>query len=284
MQAKLRVMNTKPKKPKNRFLAGTHVSEDVLVRVLFCWLHGMTHSAIPEAVFEDGGYVDLGVNKLQETLGERFTLAQGKSRKVSRQATHKIIRAVSVKILSKEFYDRRNTLTRWLETEIPDRLLGKLWMEPVLGKNPNQEQKNELVTSMRDQSVKDHFENQKQTMLEISSDMIPYEDIRQVPGALPSDVFENHVMVTKMRERYKSFRGYKPSGMITHVAHQVSIRQGADMLFIHEGYIHDKALPQYDQMETAEYWLLCVTHALAVLLIQLETGQSYDYIKGRVIG
>tara|TARA_R110002124_G_scaffold99838_5_gene246100 strand:+ start:761 stop:1615 length:855 start_codon:yes stop_codon:yes gene_type:complete len=283
MQAKLEAMSAKPKKPKNRFLAGTHVSEDVLVRVLFCWLHGMTHSAIPDAVLEDGGYVDLGMGKLQETLGERFTLTQGKSRKVSRQATHKIIRAVSVKILSKEFYDRRNNLTHWLETEIPDRLLGKLWMEPVIGKNPSQEQKIELVTSMRDQSVQDHFEKQKQDVLEISSDAIPYEDIRQVPGALPSDVYENHVMVTKMRERYKRFRGYKPSGMITHVAHQVSIRQGADMLFIHEGDTHGKALPQYDQMETAEYWLLCVTHALTVLLIQLETGQSYDHIKGKVI-
>lgn len=277
-------MSDKAKKPKNRFLAGTHVSEDVLVRALFCWLHGMTHSAIPEAVLESSGYVDLGMTNLRATLGERFVLTEGKSRTVSRQATHRIIADVSVKILSKEFYDRRNRLTHWLETEIPDRLLGKLWMEPVLGKNPTKKQKIELVTSMRNQSVKDHFESQKRNVLEISSDTIPYEDIRQIPGALPSDAYENYVMTAKMRERYRRFRGYKPSGMITNVAHQVSIRQGADMLYIHEGYIHDKALPQYNQMETAEYWLLCVTHALAVLLIQLETGQSYDYIKSNVLG
>ncbi|KAB2541171.1 hypothetical protein AL035_13575 [Salipiger aestuarii] len=277
-------MSDKAKKPKNRFLAGTHVSEDVLVRVLFCWLHGMTYSSIPKAVIEDGGYVDLGMTKLQQTLGTRFKLAKSKDRKVSRQASHRIIRDVSTKIIVREFYDRRNSLAKMMEGEIPDVLNGRKWLMPALGKTTTQAEKLRFVKSMRDTNINAYVKPIANRVLEISSNTIPYDDIRKIPGMVPADVFENHVVIEKMRERYRRFRGYKPSGMSSHVAHQMSIRQGADMLFIHEGYIHNKALPKYDQMETAEYWLLCVTHALAVLLIQLETGQTYDFIKSNVLG
>lgn len=265
-------MALRTKQPKNRFLPGAHVSELTLARILFCWLNGELYSAIPDAVQERGGKVDAAMDSLKAMLGEKFTLAENNKTTVSRQACHSIIAEISLQVIVRAYKDRIVRLDELLSGENPLFKAERRRVIALIGHEPSDEEKVALLDKMKGQSVEDFITRWGKIVLILSANVVPYEAMRAIPGVKPFDLIQNPIILEKMQQRYRAFRGYKIEALKTHIAHYFCLRDGAHL--IDRDYIH---LNKHDIVnisanEKHEYWSLCTLLALSTLLLQLMNG------------
>ncbi|MCR9087546.1 MAG: hypothetical protein NXH97_12480 [Rhodobacteraceae bacterium] len=267
-------MATRTKKPKNRFLPGAHVSEATLARVLYCWLNGELYTNIPDAIQRRGGAVDAAMDQLREMMGEKFTLAENNKTTVSRQACHSIIAEISLKVIVRAYKDRIARLDELLNGDDPLQKAERRRVVAIIGHEPSDEEKAELLEKMRGQSVEDFITRWGKIVLILSANVVPYEAMRAIPGVKPFDLIQNPIILEKMQARYRAFRGYKIHALKTHVAHHRCLEDGSRQLArFYQIENHDDH-HTFSETERRAYWQDLVVHSTALLCLKLFHATS----------
>lgn len=262
-------------KPKNRFLPGAHASELTLVGVLFCWLNGSLYSEMPDAIRQEGGEVDAAVEELIRLMGERFHLAGTPRQGVSRQACHSIITEVSLQVIARSYKDRIAHLEQLLESGDPSMDMDRKRVLAFLDRTPSIGEKADLLAHAQNTSVRQFIQRWGTIVYMLSANKVPYEAIRSIDRIKPFDVIQNPVILAKMQERFRRFRGYKIDALKPHIAHYFCLRQGADFLLRDEGAPNYETLHRASERERSKFWKKCVMRSLAVLLLELQSGMTY---------
>lgn len=275
-------MATRTKKPKNRFLPGAHVSEATLARILYCWLDGELYSNIPDAIQQKGGAVDAAMDQLREMMGDKFTLAENSKTTVSRQACHSIITEISLQVIVRAYKDRIARLDALLNGDDPLQKDERRRVVAIIGHEPSDEEKAELVEKMRRQGVEDFITRWGKIVLILSANVVPYDAMRAIPGVKPFDLIQHPIILEKMQERYRAFRGYKIPALKTHTAYYFCVRDGADLIRQEEGWEKDGSVSLMPDNEKSDYWNLCIQTALAMLLFQLSSGYTSLQMRDRL--
>jgi hypothetical protein len=268
-------MGSRAREPKNRFLPGAHVSELTLTRILFCWLRGDLYSVIPDAISERGDTVDAGIESLRMLMGDRFQLAENRVQRVSRQTCHSIISEISLQIIVRNYKDRITYLDHLLSESDPHLKTEKRRVLKLIGSIPTDDEKSALLEAIKNQTVQDYVTKWGKIVFILSADVVPHSAMRAIEGVKPFDLIQNPVILEKMQQRYRAFRGYKIPALKTHIAHYFALRNGADFLLRDEHGPAADDLHRLRDHEKAEYWLRCVTRSLACLLLELQTGMTY---------
>ncbi|WP_371157020.1 hypothetical protein [Jannaschia sp. 2305UL9-9] len=258
------------------------MSEATLARILYCWLNGELYSKIPIAIQESGGNVDHAIEQIQDLFGGHISLRENSKRTVSRQACHTIIAEVSLQVIVRAYLDREARLEEVLRGDDPVLRAERRRVISLLGQEPTLEDRVALIKNLEDQSIEEFITRWGKIVLILSANEVPHEAMRAIPGVKPFDLIQNPVILKRMQDRYKAFRGYKIPSLKTHIAHHFCLRDGFDMAIRNSDQPTQWLKANPDQLE--ELWPQTVVLALAYLLIQLSTPTTYIQARNISLG
>jgi hypothetical protein len=217
------------------------------------------------------------MEQLQETLGQQFTLAENQKKTVSRQACHSIIAEISLQVIVRAYLDRKARLDELLSGADPLLKPERRRVIAMIGREPSNEEKLALLKELDELSVEEFITRWGKIVLMLSANQVPHAAMRTIPGVKPFDLIQNPVILQKMQNRYKAFRGYKTPSLKTHIAHHFCLRDGFDVAV--RSSDHPTQLRKANPAELEKLWPQSVIFALAYLLVQLST--SMTFIKAR---
>jgi hypothetical protein len=143
--------------------------------------------------------------------------------------------------------------------------------------------RNELIASMANETISDYVEGQWKVVRSLSSGNIDFEKYKVVRGARSLDAVHVPVILQKMQERYRRFRGYHASAKNSHIAHYRCLINSSVYMDIDRDYEGNRNLHFAAQDEKERYWFNCTTRAVMLVLVQLEKKLSFDQLREWVL-
>ena len=270
------------RQPKNRFLPRTHISEAVLVRVLFCWLNGALYSEIPSKVVGDDDEVESAIGKFEQLMGAEFELVENDRRTISRQSCHNVISEVSLHVIVGAYRDRIRRMKELLESRDQLALVERRRVVEFLGHDPTPQERDEIIDDLQRQEISSYIRKWGTLVYVLSADAVPYEAIRSRQNIKPFDIIQDPFLLDAMRLRFRRFKGYKASALKAHIAQYFALRQGTDYVRRYESVATEREFFEATEMGKSQIWSEIVVRALMLLMLQLQTGLSYIELRTEI--
>lgn len=271
-------MNRRAQPPRNRYLSGAHASERVLAKLVFVWLQGMTYSEMPGALADTSNEAEERIAKISKSLGPENEFRENTKSAVSRQSCHNLIGQVADRTNLLTYADRVRQLEVLSALDDTSESRSSRLVEEFLRKTASDFEEQFLAPARRETITE--FMRKWATIVDmISANTIPYSDIRKTDEMKPFDIIQEPVILAKLQERYRRFRGYKDQAIWNHVAHYFALRFGLDFMKRSNTKMTKFEYASATTAEHETYWLELVTNATVVVLMMLRSDFGYTQIR-----
>jgi len=223
--------------------------------------------------------LDTATSKMNSMLDHNLSLSEVGQEHITRQACHALIATVSKKILAKSYWDSSRYKRKLADGGWKDVMKGSGTFGRFLRAQDSAEFRNELIASMAAETLTEYVESQWYIVHALSSGSIDFQNYKSVQGAKFLDAVTVPVILDKMQDRYRRFRGYKESAKNSHIAHYRCLINASVYMHIDKDYEGNTNLHLATREEKERYWFECTTRAVLLVLVQLELGFSFNQLR-----
>jgi hypothetical protein len=216
---------------------------------------------------------------MNSMLDHSLRLSEVGQEHITRQACHALIATVSKKILAKSYWDSSRYKRKLADGGWKDVMKGSGTFGRFLRAQDSAEFRNELIASMAAETLTEYVESQWYIVHALSSGNIDFQNYKSVQGAKSLDAITVPVILDKMQDRYRRFRGYKESAKNSHIAHYRCLINASVYMHIDKDYEGNTNLHLATREEKERYWFDCTTRAVLLVLVQLELGFSFNQLR-----
>ncbi|KCZ93828.1 hypothetical protein HJO_00590 [Hyphomonas johnsonii MHS-2] len=202
-----------------------------------------------------------------------FEAEEGES--LNRQSAHNIINNLAEFIIAAAYVDQRDSgLFDNVESAFDGHRENTRYKRITEGMSATEIRQFERECALR--PIEDFKENWGLIIDMLSSDQVPYAVMR-VLGFGDFEKATNPMLIRKMRDRYKRFRGYNRKALDPHIALHFAWQYGLNQMRGKVGMPNQTFfLDDQNQVEQDAFFSEMLTQSLLVLMLMLMWDRTYD--------